>query len=108
MTRRGFQRQVEALAMENIVERERSRIAKDIHDDLGASLTQISLLSEIGKSELDHVDQAREYFDKIAEKSRSVVQALDEIVWAVNPRNDNLVRFAQYLCQFAEIGRAHV
>jgi signal transduction histidine kinase len=88
--------------MQSAVEKERSRIAKDIHDDLGASLTQVTLLSELGQSAAGQPEAAGQTFGKIADKARLAVQALDEIVWAVNPRNDNLPPLVRYICRHAD------
>jgi signal transduction histidine kinase len=101
-TQRTLRRRLQFLEMQNAVESERSRIAKDIHDDLGARLTQITLLSELGKTSAADPAKSEQHFDKIAGKARGVVQALDEIVWAVNPKNDNLVRLVDYICRFAD------
>lgn len=101
-SQRKLRRQLQMLEMQHAVDQERTRIAKDIHDDLGASLTQITLLSELGKSAVGQPEQAEQHFAKIGGKSRLVVQSLDEIVWAVNPKNDNLVRLVEYLCRFAD------
>jgi signal transduction histidine kinase len=88
--------------MQHAVEQERSRIARDIHDDLGASLTEIALMSELNESELENPGSVKPQLDRIAAKARSVVQMLNEIVWAINPRNDNLPKLLDYLCTFSE------
>jgi len=90
------------LTREQAVERERSRIARDIHDDLGASLTQIALLSELTKSDLAEPDAARAHVDNIFQTARAMIRTVDEIVWAVNPKNDTLEQFVEYLGQFAQ------
>ena len=100
--RRKTQRATRTLALQNAIERERARIAKDIHDDLGASLTHIALVSELGEHEAGGSAQSQSNFQKISVKARAVVQSLDEIVWAVNPNNDNVANFVEYLCQFAD------
>lgn len=81
--------------------RERARIAKDIHDDLGASLTQISLLGELARQDRDAPEQVGSRIEKMSETARHAVKSLDEIVWAVNPRNDTLAHFIDYTGQFA-------
>jgi signal transduction histidine kinase/ligand-binding sensor domain-containing protein len=100
--RRRMQRQLERLEMQQAVEKERARIARDIHDDVGASLTEIALLSEFAQNESAPPDQVKADVQKIASKARGSTQALDEIVWAVNPRNDTLDGFANYACAYAE------
>ena len=82
-----------------MLELERLRIAHDIHDDLGARVTQISLFSAMAQSNQAFPDKARENFDQISQMSRELVSALYETVWAVNPENDNLDALGNFLCQ---------
>ena len=89
------------LEQEAAVQNERARIAKDLHDDLGAHLSQIAMLSELAQSDFAKPEQARGHIDLIFRTARSVTRSLDEIVWAVNPRNDQLDRFTGHLCTFA-------
>ncbi|WP_081891461.1 sensor histidine kinase [Verrucomicrobium sp. BvORR106] len=77
-------------------QKERERIAQDLHDDLGASLTEISLLAELAAEETGP-EARRETAPIIASKARHLVGTLDEIVWAVNPRHDTLASFVDYL-----------
>ena len=84
------------------MERERQRIAQDLHDDLGTSLTEINLLSTVARSPSATPAQVKTRLEGIAEKSHEMVKALDEIVWAVNPRNDSLPRLVNYLCLFVQ------
>jgi signal transduction histidine kinase len=81
------------------LERERLRIAHDIHDDLGARVTQISLVSAMSQENAAFPEKARADFDRISKMSRELVSALYETVWAVNPENDNLDALGNYLCQ---------
>ncbi|HSJ03652.1 MAG: two-component regulator propeller domain-containing protein [Verrucomicrobium sp.] len=76
--------------------RERERIAQDLHDDLGASLTEISLLAGLAAEETK-VEQRRDAMPVIAAKAQELVSTLDEIVWAVNPRHDTLASFVEYV-----------
>jgi signal transduction histidine kinase len=81
------------------LEQERLRIAHDIHDDLGARLTQISLASAMAQDSAGLSSAARCEFDRISQMARDTVSALYETVWAVNPENDNLDALGNYLCQ---------
>jgi signal transduction histidine kinase len=101
VTRRRLQRRVRELERQFALERERSRIARDIHDDLGASLTRISLLSAVGRERCQDPDRARDQFAAIDRTSGELVQAMDAIVWAVNPAQDTLESLARYLVRFA-------
>lgn len=80
------------------IERERTRIARDIHDDIGATLTRISLLTQFSSQDPQRL---RELLAKIHDSTRSVTRSLDEIVWAVNPRHDNLESLIYYFSNYA-------
>ncbi|MGA2749456.1 MAG: ATP-binding protein [Verrucomicrobiota bacterium] len=84
------------------LEEERSRIARDLHDDLGATLTQIRFLSALESRDPRAPESTRSRMGQVSEKSREMVASLDEIVWAVNPANDSLASLANYLCHLAE------
>ena len=88
--------QMERLERHQAVERERARIARDIHDDLGASLNLIAVLGDLARKE-----KTGERIEKMSGTAREAVKSLDEIVWAVNPRNDTLPHLVDYTCQFA-------
>ena len=98
-TRSRMRRRMEVLEMGHAIERERARIARDIHDDLGTNLSEILMISEAESAE--PADAARR-LRRIGGKTRSLIQALDEIVWAVGPANDNLPKLADYLCAVSE------
>ncbi len=87
---------------QRVVEAERSRIARDLHDDLGASLTEISLLADAGPGAPPTLDRAAQRFHRIGERARAMVSALDVIVWLVNPRKDVLPFLVGYLGSYAE------
>jgi len=92
-------RKMEALEKQRLLERERLRIARDIHDDLGARVTQISLVSAMAHDNSVDVAALRGELSKISHMSRDLVTALYETVWTVNPENDNLKELANYLFQ---------
>jgi signal transduction histidine kinase/ligand-binding sensor domain-containing protein len=102
VTRRRMQRKLDQLERQRALERERARIAQDLHDDLGAGLTEISLTSDLACDPgLDHAASSR-FVGEIGGKARELVATMDEIVWAVNPRNDSVPSLAAYFCQFAQ------
>ena len=84
------------------LEEERSRIARDLHDDLGSTLTEISMLAETGRDQPAANGEAPNRFERILARASSLVRTLDEIVWAVDPRKDTLPALARYLAGFAE------
>jgi ligand-binding sensor domain-containing protein/signal transduction histidine kinase len=100
MIRKRLRRKIEQYEQQQALARERARIARDIHDDLGARLTQITLLSELSNAEQrgELGTNAR----KIALASREMAESLDEIVWAVNPAHDTLAGVIEYLSQSAD------
>jgi signal transduction histidine kinase len=96
-TRRRMSRKLERVERQRALERERTRIAKDIHDDLGASLTRINLLSQSMRRGMDDGPQTQKNLDQICTTARQLTRALDEIVWAVDPQHDTLDSLASYL-----------
>ena len=94
-----MRREMVRLENQRALEQERLRIAHDIHDDLGARVTQISLLSAMAHDNTNFPEKARADFDQISRMSRELVSALYETVWAVNPENDNLDALGNFLCQ---------
>ena len=100
--RRRYLRRLAMLETQNAVERERLRISQDMHDDIGGILTQVTLLSELGRTEADAHHETKTVFERIGHQTRAAVQGMDEIIWATNPKNDNLPRFAEYVCRFAD------
>jgi signal transduction histidine kinase/ligand-binding sensor domain-containing protein len=99
---RRLRLKVRRLEQENALQRERARIAQDIHDDIGARLTQISLLTELThQAATRQPDKVVEHVGQIAGMTRQGLKALDEIVWAVNPRNDTLQDLLDYGAQYA-------
>jgi signal transduction histidine kinase len=84
------------------MEHERIRIARDIHDDLGASLTQISLLSQAAHGKLQNSNPAWPDTERLRTVAVLLTQKLDEIVWAVSPQHDTLESLLSYLTDFAE------
>src|ERR1035437_6664204 len=85
-----LQRQVAALQQKEALERERARIARDIHDQVGANLTQLSLLGELVESDKDDPKEVADHARHIEQTALETTRALDEIVWTVNPPNDTL------------------
>jgi signal transduction histidine kinase len=84
------------------IEEERARVAHDLHDDLGAGLTEVNMLSSLVKSPTTSVAEKERYLDDLTETARRMVTSLDEIVWAVNSRNDTIASLASYFASYAQ------
>jgi signal transduction histidine kinase/ligand-binding sensor domain-containing protein len=97
---RKLQRKLAQLRQQHAIEQERERIAKDIHDDLGAGLTQIMLQSALARREPSA--QTQTHLAQISGTARELVGAMDEIVWAINPENDTLDGLVTYLGKYVQ------
>jgi len=100
--KRKAQRRLQRLEQERALERERHRIAQDLHDEMGAKLCRISFLSEHAQRNNQAQGEVRHQINTIADASRELLHTLDEIVWAVNPHNDTLEHVASYINQYAQ------
>jgi signal transduction histidine kinase/ligand-binding sensor domain-containing protein len=89
------------LEQQQSLERERMRIARDMHDDMGSKLTKISFLSEHAQVDAEPAGPMTAKMQAIAQTSRELLQTMDEIVWVVNPRNDTLENLVTYLSHYA-------
>lgn len=89
------------LEQQQSLERERMRIARDMHDEMGSKLTKISFLSEHARVDAASSGPLAEKIESIAQTSRDLLQTMDEIVWVVNPHNDTLENLAAYLSHYA-------
>jgi signal transduction histidine kinase len=101
-TRRRMAVRLEHLERQRQLERERSRIAQDLHDDLGAGLTEIGLLGSLAQRASQPPERVQEHLQRITEKAREMVTSLDEIVWSVNPRQDELKSVSRYFSEYAQ------
>ncbi|HEV2436989.1 MAG TPA: two-component regulator propeller domain-containing protein [Verrucomicrobiae bacterium] len=97
-----LQRQLQALQQREALEKERSRIARDLHDQLGANLTQVALLGEMAEADKDSPGEVASHAQQISQTARETTHSLDEIVWAVNPSNDTLDGLITYACKYAQ------
>lgn len=101
LLKREMSAKVAQAEQQHLLEVERARIARDIHDDLGATLAQIAMLSELAKNE-EGIAADSDPLDEIFSRARAATRKLDEIVWAINPSNDSLEHLVSYLCDFTE------
>ncbi len=99
---RRTHRRLEQIERQQALERERVRVARDLHDELGAGLTEIGLLGALAKRTNTAPDRVREHLAHITGKAREMVTSLDEIVWSINPKNDSLVSLSKYFCEYVQ------
>lgn len=97
-----LQKQLAALRQQEALEKERARIARDLHDQLGANLTQVALLGEMAETDKALPEEVEEHARQISQTARETTRALDEIVWTVNPSNDTLDGLINYVCKYAQ------
>ncbi|HEV2331426.1 MAG TPA: two-component regulator propeller domain-containing protein [Verrucomicrobiae bacterium] len=101
MTSRRMQRELQRLGRQNAVEKERSRIAKDIHDDLGSRLTRMMLLGQRVQEDAGSPEKLIAHARKMVDSAVNTMQIMDEIVWAVDPQKDTLNGLVGYIGQYA-------
>ncbi len=84
------------------MEEVRARISRDLHDDIGSTLQSISVMSEIArmKSKSDNMQESMPFIEKIGSASRDMVEKMNDIVWAVNPQNDNFENIILHMRAF--------
>jgi signal transduction histidine kinase len=97
-----LRRRLQLLEQQEALEKERSRIARDLHDQLGANLTQVALLSEMAEADKNSPAEIESHAQQISQTARETTRSLDEIVWAVNPSNDTLEGLTNYVCKYAQ------
>jgi signal transduction histidine kinase/ligand-binding sensor domain-containing protein len=99
---RRLQLELERLEQKQTMEKERARIAKNLHDDLGASLTELGLLADLARRNGATLDKLKDVTGFLSERVRGLARTLDTIVWTVNPTNDSLHELAAYICEFSQ------
>ena len=108
--RRRYRARMQVLEQQHALERERTRIARDIHDQVGAKLTKIGKLTEFLDRQSAVAEPHQPVLRDVADTTSTLVRTMDEIVWAVNPRNDTLDNVVNYLVHYTEeyLGQAGV
>ena len=101
LERRRARRQLLAMERAQAVAAERVRIAQDLHDDLGAKVTEIVLMGELAKTVRDNPGEERNQMDAILGELRQLHASLDEAVWSINPRHDSLIELVEFVSEFA-------
>ena len=101
IAQRNLKEKILRLEKEQAIEKERNRIARDMHDDLGSGLTKIAILSEVAKTQLQEPDKAKAQLENISVSSRELVDSMQDIIWVLNPKNDTLDSLASYVREYA-------
>jgi ligand-binding sensor domain-containing protein/two-component sensor histidine kinase len=86
---------------ERVLAKERERISADLHDEVGASLTEIAFLGEQAKAYSTRNDTMNQLVERIAERSREAIDNIGSIIWTTNPQNDRLDTLVMYLREYA-------
>jgi signal transduction histidine kinase/ligand-binding sensor domain-containing protein len=100
LSRQRMRRRLAQVERERSLEAERLRIARDIHDRVGAKLTKIGLQNEMVSRESGLPAACQALVQEVAETTRETILSMDEIVWAINPKNDTLENSINYLIQY--------
>ena len=88
----------QSIEQHRAMEQERARIAQDLHDELGSGLTEIGMLVTVPAP----AGNSNQHLDHIGDRARRMVTALDEIVWAMNPKHDSVESLGSYFCLYAD------
>ena len=102
LSTRKYKKLLVELEKTELINNERTRIAQDLHDEIGANLTQIALLSEVVQREITSTGSNSAPLKRVAEAAKNGVVNLSEIVWAINPKNDKLENVVSYIQEYAE------
>jgi signal transduction histidine kinase len=84
------------------IERLRVQIAANLHDDIGARLTKMAMLTEFADREAAQSGPGKRHLQTLSQTVREIIQAMDEIVWTINPKNDTLDNLANYIFHYAQ------
>ncbi len=87
---------------QHALDRERARIARDLHDEIGANLSHISILSSLAAKPSTSPSTSREHNSEVANVARQTILAFDEILWSINPKNDTLQSLSHFICRRTE------
>jgi signal transduction histidine kinase/ligand-binding sensor domain-containing protein len=96
--KRKLMRRIEQLEQERALERERARISQDMHDEVGSSLSEIAILSELGRK---RPEEAETRMQEISDRASELIDNVSEIVWAMNPKNDTLDNLVAHLRRYS-------
>ena len=88
------------MALQNV----RTDIASNLHDEVNTTLNHINLLSEMARIKADKdIDRSKEFIDQISHKSHSMILAMDDILWSIDPQNDSMEKSLLRMMEFADV-----
>lgn len=102
LSKQKYRRKLREMEYKMMVDQERLRISRDMHDDLGSRLTQIKLMSQLAESDQSVSEKLKEKLVEISDEAEEVILNFSEIVWALNPKNDTLYNLSGFMVQYAE------
>lgn len=102
IARRRARRRLARMEQAAAIERERARIARDMHDEFGSRLTAIANLGELAQNPSASPTDARSQLGSITSQVRELINTVDEVVWTVSPENDSLPSLAAFLSDYTE------
>jgi signal transduction histidine kinase len=103
MLRQGAARKLNLLRIQNALARDRARIARDMHDDLGTRITLLTMNASLAQRDFaKSPEAARRHLGNLNSAARSLVTAMDDMVWAIDPQNDTLDHLAEHIVRLAE------
>jgi signal transduction histidine kinase/ligand-binding sensor domain-containing protein len=100
ISRQKLKKMLERSEKEREIEKMRSRISRDLHDDIGSGLSRIALISENAVTEQDN-PALKQQLEKLSHSSRELMESLGEIVWAMNPKHDDIESLMSYIRSYA-------
>jgi ligand-binding sensor domain-containing protein/signal transduction histidine kinase len=87
---------------EAVVLRERVRIARDLHDHLGAGLTHLAMVGDLVRDQTDRPAEVKMLATRLSESARELTRTMGEVIWATDPEKDTLRSFALFVTRYAE------
>ncbi len=102
LLRTRWRRRLEQSERQRLIEAEKTRIARDLHDDLGAGLTQMGIYSELALQQRNDSEKLSARLEDVFTTAQRLARSLNEIVWAVNPVNDTVESLIAYLGDYVD------
>jgi len=102
LSERKLGKKIEVLKRQRELEKERSRISRDMHDEIGSGLSRIAILSELALQSENIGIAAQQQLEKISQSSRVLIDNIGEIIWSLNPENDSVAGLIAFMNQFGK------